>query len=1345
MINKKLFLFIIIFASILASVNGFYSQSQWVQVNNGLTHTDVRTLAVSGTNIFAGTGNGGVFRSTNNGTSWTAVNTGLTNNQVLALIVVGNDIYAGTYGGVFRSSDLGLNWQPLNNGLTSLMVLALYQSGNYIYAGTAGGGIFRLPTNGTTWSQVNNGLTTVSINAFANNSQYLFAGGTGLFRSSNNGSSWEPIGPFTSIWVHTIAVLGDDIFVGTENFGVYRSTDNGDTWSQVNNGLSNLIVQKLYVVGTGIFAGTNVGVYLSTNNGVNWSYTGLIAIAFSFATLGSDIYAGTGFTTGVYKRSISEMMSVVNVIITSDNAYVFGFGDVNGIINYYYPGVANILAAEIYSPNSGTETYTIAGSLSGKYIYIGAWSDEKTYQGTIAQFSDGNTTVLTSPTLPNPNIHWEVFATGIDLDPQSNDPEPYQPNYTPRANTNCPTLSEINNQIAIANSNAGSPTNTSVGWVSTTPINGRVGVLAFGPPNIANNFGFPPQAVSGIDQNAHWMWYNPDPTNITNPFVTADFPNYPPNLSREYLIFRVGPMDSLFTTDTCSCITPPSDMVGWWTGDGNANDISGYGNNGTLMGGANYGIGKVLQGFRIMSANDYVRVPHSPSINIMSDLSIDAWIITKDTTGTLTIVDKRAGTPFNPIGFSFYIFQGKLGFQLGDGSSTLNHEAPSPIVADGNWHHVAVTVKRKYPDGGKLYIDGNLVLTFDPTTRPGNITNTSDLWIGQRMLSTPYGFNGYIDEVELFKRALDASEIYDIWAADSCGKCKPSQPEFGQLCIYKFNDLNGDGKRNPTEGEVLLENWQFIIKDSTGNVVDSVFTTDNPDIPSCVKVPAPGTYTITEVLQPGWTPTTPNPQTVTVQPGQTINLYFGNKQGCSCIEPPSGMVGWWTMDETSGPSNDLAGFNNSGTWINQPTAVSGKVDGALSFYNDYLEVQNHLELDFGRADFSIDAWINTGNCKKQTISPIVDKFDVSSNIGYVFYLTQNPVGTIFLNLNINNVVYTSTTPIILNDPFNQWLHITVTVSRGSSTPVGYFYVNGQQVGTFTPNNGPVTNTVNLWIGNSRISQNNCIIWIDELELFNRALNASEIYDIWAADSCGKCKPSQPEFGQLCIYKFNDLNGDGKRNPTEGEVLLENWQFIIKDSTGNVVDSVFTTDNPDIPSCVKVPAPGTYTITEVLQAGWTPTTPNPQTVTVQPGQTINLYFGNKPYLKPIVVIILKIGDKNFTVNGVTKTLDSPPIIKNGRTLLPIRAVVEALGGTVDWDATEKKVTISLGSTTIELWIGKSIAKVNGVPKPIDPSNPKVVPEIINSRTMLPLRFVAESLGCDVQWDGTTQTITIKYQP
>jgi len=82
-------------------------------------------------------------------------------------------------------------------------------------------------------------------------------------------------------------------------------------------------------------------------------------------------------------------------------------------------------------------------------------------------------------------------------------------------------------------------------------------------------------------------------------------------------------------------------------------------------------------------------------------------------------------------------------------------------------------------------------------------------------------------------------------------------------------------------------------------------------------------------------------------------------------------------------------------------------------------------------------------------------------------------------------------------------------------------------------------------------------------------------------------------------------------------------------------------------------------------------------------------------------------------------------------------------TISWDGTERKVTVNFNGTTIELWIDKPQAKVNGVMKWIDPNNHNVKPIIVNDRTMLPLRFVAESLGCTVDWNPDTRTITITY--
>jgi len=136
-----------------------------------------------------------------------------------------------------------------------------------------------------------------------------------------------------------------------------------------------------------------------------------------------------------------------------------------------------------------------------------------------------------------------------------------------------------------------------------------------------------------------------------------------------------------------------------------------------------------------------------------------------------------------------------------------------------------------------------------------------------------------------------------------------------------------------------------------------------------------------------------------------------------------------------------------------------------------------------------------------------------------------------------------------------------------------------------------------------------------------------------------------------------------------------------------------------------------------------------------------------FVKKIITIILQIGNPYMTVDGVSQGIDpgrgTKPVIKNGRTLVPIRAIIEAFGGTVEWEELTKAVTIKLGDTIIKIQIGNAVAFVNGSLKPIDPDNPNVKPEIVNGRTMVPLRFVVESLGAKVEWNGNTQTITITY--
>jgi photosystem II stability/assembly factor-like uncharacterized protein len=121
------------------------AQDFW-QPTDGLYGGDIRALGINASgHIFAGTWGGGVFLSTNNGTSWTGVNTGLTSTIVQSLAISGTNIFAGTFGGgVFLSTNNGTSWTGVNTGLTSSYVTSLAVSSHkYLFAGTDGSGVFR--------------------------------------------------------------------------------------------------------------------------------------------------------------------------------------------------------------------------------------------------------------------------------------------------------------------------------------------------------------------------------------------------------------------------------------------------------------------------------------------------------------------------------------------------------------------------------------------------------------------------------------------------------------------------------------------------------------------------------------------------------------------------------------------------------------------------------------------------------------------------------------------------------------------------------------------------------------------------------------------------------------------------------------------------------------------------------------------------------------------------------------------------------------------------------------------------------------------------------------------------
>jgi len=123
-----------------------------------------------------------------------------------------------------------------------------------------------------------------------------------------------------------------------------------------------------------------------------------------------------------------------------------------------------------------------------------------------------------------------------------------------------------------------------------------------------------------------------------------------------------------------------------------------------------------------------------------------------------------------------------------------------------------------------------------------------------------------------------------------------------------------------------------------------------------------------------------------------------------------------------------------------------------------------------------------------------------------------------------------------------------------------------------------------------------------------------------------------------------------------------------------------------------------------------------------------------------VIVLNIGKPTMLVSGVEKNIDMEnkvtPVLINDTTMVPIRAIVESMGGSVEWNDDEQKATVLYQNNKVEVWINKTTALVNG-----KEANITVPPTFVNDRIMIPLRFVSESLGLCVNWEGSSEAISI----
>ena len=230
-------------------------------------------------------------------------------------------------------------------------------------------------------------------------------------------------------------------------------------------------------------------------------------------------------------------------------------------------------------------------------------------------------------------------------------------------------------------------------------------------------------------------------------------------------------------TQQQQCIAAPLGLVGWWKAEGNVED-SALNNDATVVGFPRYGVGKVGTGFRFSGTNGY-RVPASPSLAVTS-FTIEGWIKTS-ATSTQPIAEYANETGEASILFWHNVLPGALyGGVRGTNGAYLLVSTPNNVVPSNTWVHVAFTldhqtkVGRLFMNGQNVAVGTNQDLAVPDSMRQFNIGRRPD---GSDHPLNGVCFDGSIDELSVYNRALAPAEVAEIYQSAESGKCPiPTNP-----------------------------------------------------------------------------------------------------------------------------------------------------------------------------------------------------------------------------------------------------------------------------------------------------------------------------------------------------------------------------------------------------------------------------------------------------------------------------------------------------------------------------------------------------------------------------------------
>lgn len=291
-----------------------------------------------------------------------------------------------------------------------------------------------------------------------------------------------------------------------------------------------------------------------------------------------------------------------------------------------------------------------------------------------------------------------------------------------------------------------------------------------------------------------------------------------------------------------------------------------------------------------------------------------------------------------------------------------------------------------------------------------------------------------------------------------------------------------------------------------------------------------------------------------------------------------------------------------------------------------------------------------------------------------------------------------------------------TVKDGVVTGVDY------GTATITATLGTTTETPATQAEGDEVTGGDAVTDGDNTTTSSNTLKASCTVDVYKKSSSGS---SSGGGGGSSAAKHGVTISDSKNGAvTASAAKAETGDKVIltpKADEGYELDKITAKDKDGKEVKLKAEKDGTYSFT-MPKGGVTVDT----TFKQAEGATNT----DKPAATATKTIILQIGSTAVLVDEQAIINDVAPVIRNDRTLVPIRVITEALGGQVAWNEAAKEVTLTVNGKEIKMTIGKVLEKYG------------VAPVIIGDRTFVPVRFVADELGAVTTWDDATKTVTIQ---